>query len=170
VAAAAEFGTDQSAILGKTVNIVTIGDEAAVDAALAAYNALSDGAKALLTTEKALLDTLKTKIDELKDAVPVNGGLSITVSLNFDEVTITGYTGSIVLSRTAGEGKITSLTLNAAGYDTVKWYIDGDVTGTATGSITLAAASYDVRNHSITFRGVKDGVLYSRLLPFTVEN
>jgi hypothetical protein len=61
-----EFKTDYATILARTIDNITIGDERAVDAALAAYAALGDTVKALLTTEKATLDGLKTKINELK--------------------------------------------------------------------------------------------------------
>jgi hypothetical protein len=60
------FKADHAVVLGKTVTTVTRGDEAAVNAALTAHEALSDGVKDLLTAEKATLDTLKAKIDELK--------------------------------------------------------------------------------------------------------
>jgi uncharacterized protein YukE len=67
-AAANAFKTAHAGALGKTAATVTIGDETAVDAALAAYEALGADAKALLGTEKTLLDSLKARIDELKDA------------------------------------------------------------------------------------------------------
>ena len=63
---AATFKTAHAGVLGKTVAAITAGDEAAVNDALAAYNALSAGARALLTAEKTLLDSLKEKIEELK--------------------------------------------------------------------------------------------------------
>jgi hypothetical protein len=65
---AAAFRSDHSAVLAQTVGSIAIGDEAAVDAALAAYNDFSPAVQALLTDEKTLLDGLKTKIDELKVA------------------------------------------------------------------------------------------------------
>jgi formylglycine-generating enzyme required for sulfatase activity len=65
------FKTGRAETLGKTVDTVQLSDETAVNAALAAYDALSDEAKALLTTEKAKLDGLKAKIEELKaEATP----------------------------------------------------------------------------------------------------
>ena len=48
----------------KTTETVTISDEAAVDAALTAYEALSVDVKELLASEKTLLDALKAKISE----------------------------------------------------------------------------------------------------------
>jgi hypothetical protein len=59
-----------AAILAKTTENVAVDDEAAVDAALTAYNALDTGAKALLGPEKALLDSLKTRIEQLQGAGP----------------------------------------------------------------------------------------------------
>jgi hypothetical protein len=66
-----DFKAAQSAVLEKTVDTVTPGDEAAVDAALAAFESLSDKAQALLGAEKEKLDALKAKITELKAANPV---------------------------------------------------------------------------------------------------
>jgi hypothetical protein len=74
------------------------------------------------------------------------------------------------MSRGADTGKPTSLTLSASGYTGVQWYVDGN-TGTPVGagnSITLTAAAYDIRNHSVTFTGVKDDIPYSQLIPFRV--
>jgi hypothetical protein len=64
-AAAAAFKTAHAGALGKTTATVTAGDAAIVNAALAAYEALSADAKTLLADEKALLDSLKARIDEL---------------------------------------------------------------------------------------------------------
>lgn len=61
-----KFKADNQAILAKTIDNVAIADEPAVEAALADYVALSDAAKALVTTEKGLLDSLQAKIAELK--------------------------------------------------------------------------------------------------------
>jgi hypothetical protein len=66
--AADNFKSGQSGVLDKTADTVGLGDEAAVDAALTAYAALSAEAKELLTAEKAKLDALKAKIAELKAA------------------------------------------------------------------------------------------------------
>jgi hypothetical protein len=63
---AATFKTGQSEVLGKTVDTVSLADEAAVTAALTAYAGLSAEVKALLTTEKTKLDGLSAKIAELK--------------------------------------------------------------------------------------------------------
>jgi hypothetical protein len=62
------FMTTHTAILTKTVDTVATGDEAAVDAALTAYDLLSENGKAWLAAEKALLNNLKAKIGELKTA------------------------------------------------------------------------------------------------------
>jgi hypothetical protein len=99
------------------------------------------------------------------DPEPVPGSLSITVGLNLaHEVTLTGYSGDIRLSKT---GANNTLTLNAEGYSAVAWYVDGEAVG-AGGGITLNAADYDVRPHSLTFRGVREGVPYAKLIPFAV--
>jgi hypothetical protein len=66
--AAAVFVSTHEAILGKTADTVAVDDEAAVDAALTAYNALGAQVKALVGARKALLDSLKTKIADIKTA------------------------------------------------------------------------------------------------------
>jgi hypothetical protein len=60
------FTTAHAAILGKTAGTVAAADEGAVDAALAAYNALEGSVKALLAEKQRLLDSLKERIEELK--------------------------------------------------------------------------------------------------------
>jgi hypothetical protein len=67
-AAAAAFVSAHEAILGKTADTIAVADESSVDAALAAYNALTPQVKALVGARKALLDSLKTKITDTKTA------------------------------------------------------------------------------------------------------
>jgi BMFP domain-containing protein YqiC len=66
--AANTFKTTHATVLSLTVNTVTSGDKTAVQAALAAYNALSAEVKALLSSEKAKLDVLLAKIADLEAA------------------------------------------------------------------------------------------------------
>jgi hypothetical protein len=99
--------------------------------------------------------------------VTVHALLGINIGFNFGAITIQGAEGSTTIHRT---GNPTSLTLTAPEYDSIKWYVDGVLKTGATGrSITLTATAYDIRKHSVTFTGVKDGIPYSRLIPFTVE-
>ena len=60
------FITTHADILGKTVDTVTVDDEAAVDAALAAFDALDSEVQDLLTTQKTRLDNLKNRINVIK--------------------------------------------------------------------------------------------------------
>jgi hypothetical protein len=96
----------------------------------------------------------------------------VTVSLNLDhEVTVTGVPGGGISLSRAGETK--TATISAAEYTGVKWYVDGEAVndtrlGVGGNSITLNAAGYDVRNHSVTFRGVQRGITYSKDIDFTV--
>jgi hypothetical protein len=101
--------------------------------------------------------------------VPAPGTLAISIGFNFGAITITGSDGSNIISRGADASKPASLTLSAAGYTGVQWYVDGVLkNGAADSSITITAAACDIRNHSATFTGVKDGVPYSQLIPFRV--
>ena len=67
-AAADAFKDAHEATLELTVATVAVTDEAAVDNAIAAYNALSAAAKAKLTAENTLLGNLKAQINTLKAA------------------------------------------------------------------------------------------------------
>jgi nitrogen regulatory protein PII len=94
---------------------------------------------------------------------------SISVSIGFEgEPTLTGAAAEIVLSKSGAGNKPKTLALSATGYTTPTWYVDGGETGTTGDSITLDAANLEVRNHSVSFTGVKDGVLYAKEIPFSV--
>lgn len=69
--AAAAFKSVHVGILAKTPDTVVVIDEAAVDTALAAYNELSDPAKAPVAGEKTLLAELKSVIETLPLPGPV---------------------------------------------------------------------------------------------------
>jgi DNA-binding transcriptional MerR regulator len=66
--AADGFKKTNAGVLAKTAGTVTTDDEAAVNEALDAYEALDPAAKVLLGDQKVLLDSLKSKIDALKAA------------------------------------------------------------------------------------------------------
>jgi predicted small secreted protein len=73
--AADSFRNTYSAILAKTTDNVVISDKETVQAALTAYNGLTDAVKSLLTTENALLDALSAKIaylEAVENADPVD--------------------------------------------------------------------------------------------------
>ena len=97
---------------------------------------------------------------------------SISIGFNYNEVTISGSDGVNGISKSGAAGRPQTLSLSAAaGYTAVVWYVDGNTAQGITGSgtaITLAAADYPVQIHSITFTGKWNGVLYSRIIPFTV--
>jgi hypothetical protein len=99
---------------------------------------------------------------------PVGSGTAnITVGFNYGEITITGDTESNAISKSGAD----SLTLSATGYTDVVWYVDANTTGISEGSVTLNAADYPVRRHSITFTGTANGRRYSsKPITFTVLN
>ena len=68
-AEAEEFLTNQATILAKTVDDIAVSDKSDVNAALTAYDSLSDGAKAVqdVVDAKSLLDSLAAKITELEN-------------------------------------------------------------------------------------------------------
>jgi hypothetical protein len=98
------------------------------------------------------------------------GQAVITIGFNYGDITITGSDGINVMYKSAARTP-NSITLSATGYTGVKWYIDGDsVPAGSENSITLSAADYSAKAHSITFTGTIGGALYSQELPFTVKN
>jgi fibronectin type 3 domain-containing protein len=100
--------------------------------------------------------------------IPAPGAVSIAIGFNYGQISISGSDDSNAISRSGNKGP-ESLNLSVSGYDEVVWYVDGDSTKKINGSeTTLAATDYPVRFHSITFTGTKNGVLYSREIPFTV--
>lgn len=62
------FKTENTGILGKTIETVKSSDISAITNALTTYDNLSSNAKDKLTSEKSLLDALKAKAEELKAA------------------------------------------------------------------------------------------------------
>jgi hypothetical protein len=97
------------------------------------------------------------------------GSANITVGFNYGEITITGSNGVNLISKTGALGRPQSLALSAAGYTDVVWYVDGDsANGISGAGITLYAADYAARTHSVTFTGKINGNLYSQVIPFTV--
>jgi uncharacterized repeat protein (TIGR02543 family) len=102
-------------------------------------------------------------------AGPVDFTLSINISFNYGDITITGNDGANIIYKTGSTPN--SVQLSADGYTEVKWYVDGndDPVGTED-TITLAASDYSAKLHHISFMGKKDGRLYSQVIPFTVRN
>jgi hypothetical protein len=95
--------------------------------------------------------------------------LNVSIGFNYGTITIDGNDEANLMYKTSSNPK--SLQLSAAGYDDVKWHIDGSLNPAETGaSITLNASDYSVKTHYITFTGKRDGKLYSQTIPFTVKN
>jgi uncharacterized repeat protein (TIGR02543 family) len=94
---------------------------------------------------------------------------NITIGFNYGTITISGNNGTNVIYKNSAWPDY--ITLSAAGYTDVKWYVDGGEAPVKTGnSVILDAINYGARTHYITFTGKKDDRLYSQTLPFTVRN
>jgi uncharacterized repeat protein (TIGR02543 family) len=103
------------------------------------------------------------------DVMPPQGSASITVGFRYGAITIAGSVGTNLISKTGARGRPQSLGLSASGFTDVVWYVDGDsANGRPGASITLYAADYAARAHSVTFTGKINGNLYSQVIPFTV--
>jgi predicted oxidoreductase (fatty acid repression mutant protein) len=156
--AATGFTSAYSAALSLTAETVTAANKGSVQAALTAYDSLTDAVKALLVSEKAKLDSLLAKITTA----------TITVGFNYGEITITGSDGSNVISKSGAYGPA-SLVLSATGYTNVVWYVDGSTSGISGSPVTINAADYSAQQHSIIFTGTANGHRYSsQSIPFAV--
>jgi fibronectin type 3 domain-containing protein len=98
--------------------------------------------------------------------LPPAGTLNITVGFNLGAIVITGSDGANIIRKSNSD----SLTLNAAGYTNVVWYVDGGAPGISGDDLTINASDYPAQLHSVTFTGYKNGVLFSQAIPFTVLN
>ena len=94
------FKTTHATILGKTTETVTSSDLPAITAALAAYEELSDAAKAkLVDGEKSLLDALKAKAEEIKAAEEADAAATAEANtFKTTHATILGKTTETVTS------------------------------------------------------------------------
>jgi hypothetical protein len=166
--------TGLTAAVGQTLNDITLPSGFSWDTEQNAVTASVGG------TGNNTFKVQFTPTDTTNYSVVKNIGVNIAVSYPTFRVTIKTNNGVISVSRSddsdapivLSKGAADSLTLSAEGYTSVVWYVDGTVkTGTISGttaSIVLNASAYDVRNHYITFSGVKGSVLYSTELTFTV--
>jgi hypothetical protein len=142
--AAATYRSDYGAALALSVDTVAISNKDAVNAALAAYNALSQAVKGLVSSEKTRLDSLKAKIDRL-------GAGSVTVSFTGlpEDETINLSGAGNTLSWKAD----TTINLTVpAGFDSYAWDVDGKTVAGATNTLSLHARTYAMGTHTVTVK------------------
>jgi acyl-CoA hydrolase len=119
-------------------------------------------------TVKATSTKDTTKFDTATVTVSAGPEYVVTISLDFaGNIILSGGDETNTISKDGNDDHPTSLTLSAEGYDSPAWYVDGVAKGSA-GSITINAEDYDVRRHSVSFTGSRDGVLYAKEISFTV--
>jgi uncharacterized repeat protein (TIGR02543 family) len=102
---------------------------------------------------------------------PPSGNTDITIGFAYGDITVNGSDGTNLIYKTTNTP--TSITLTVTDYTDVQWYIDGAPVASPEGnadSITLNAVDYAAREHSVTFTGKQGSVLFSKLIPFTVQN
>ncbi|MDR3356411.1 MAG: leucine-rich repeat domain-containing protein [Spirochaetaceae bacterium] len=93
-------------------------------------------------------------------------------TLDYTAIPVQGYpaddTANPLLIRRDGAQSVT-LTVTAAGWTDIEWYVDGSDTADSSGaSITLAALDYSPKPHRISVFATRNGIRYSRALRFTV--
>jgi hypothetical protein len=162
--AAGAFKDAHAGALAKTAGTVTPADREAIEAALAAYNALGETEKALLAVEKTHLDDLKARIDELTGGA---GGGKAGVTL-VDPFTEPASLSAFTLKRAAGDAdERRKLTLNVTGVTQITWYVD-TVSRGSSAELTLSAWDYTPGKHYVSVEFMKDGKAYDASLVFTV--
>jgi hypothetical protein len=161
--AADAFTTAHAATVNLDVATVADANKAAVNAALAAYNALTEAAKALLPGDTlAKLQALAAKLN-----VPLGTVTDITLDFK-DGGDLLAPAPNLTISKGAAE----TLTVSAAaGLTDIRWSLNGvdlpDPRGAAQ-SITLAAANYPAGSYLLGLAAQKGDVVYSTELTFTV--
>jgi hypothetical protein len=171
--AANAFKTAHAGVLTKTTAAVTVADESAVNAALTAYNALSEDAKALLGTQKTLLDNLKTKIEQLKS--PGTGKFTFTVWADDDDERLLSDFPDDTTILKSEQG---SLTITAAeDLTNIQWSLNGVNIPAPRGTgqtISFQAVSYVPGIYTLGLYATKEEngvpVPYSINITFIVDN
>jgi uncharacterized repeat protein (TIGR02543 family) len=74
--------------------------------------------------------------------------------------------GTFTVYKGGGIG-LQTLTLTGSGYTNPRWFVDGESAGTGSG-IDISATDYTTGGHSLTLLITKNGVSWSKELPFTV--
>jgi uncharacterized repeat protein (TIGR02543 family) len=102
---------------------------------------------------------------------PPSGATNITIGFDYGDITVGGSDGTNLIYKTTTTPN--SITLTVTGYTDVQWYSGGNPVAPPEGnadSITLNAGDYAAGEYSITFTGKRGSVLFSKLIPFTVQN
>jgi uncharacterized repeat protein (TIGR02543 family) len=89
------------------------------------------------------------------------------ITLNFDTGDGAFSQAAFTVYKSGGTGSQT-VSISGAGYTKPRWEVDGDQKGTGTG-ITINAADYGAGKHVLTLLVIKNGVTWSKELPFTVD-
>jgi hypothetical protein len=167
--AADAFRAQYGELLAKDTDSITADDEAAVNAALEAYEDLTDAAKSLLTAEKGRLDALKAAIPA--PAGPTTGSFTYTVwpDDNMGNL-LSDFPEYLDISKSLGE----TLTIAAAeDLSDVQWSLNGANLAAPRGtarSITIEAINYVPGAYTLSLYAEKDDVPYSTIITFTVDD
>jgi hypothetical protein len=107
--------------------------------------------------------------EDVSDGEPVSPPAITGLALEqlAGDITLSGGTVMNTISQRGANSRPTGITLSAEGYENPRWYVNGGAPGSA-GSITRNAGTYEVRRHSVSFTGTKNGILYAKEIPFTV--
>jgi hypothetical protein len=100
------------------------------------------------------------------------GKAGLNIAFTIEDESFTGFPGTTpTIYRSGGDATDNkkTLTVTLAGtYASYTWYVDGAALGDTDDSVTIDAAAYNPRNHTLTVIVSKDGVPYSKDIVFTV--
>jgi hypothetical protein len=154
------FKTAYSMILNKPVADITLADEGYVNAALDAFDILSQAVKNLLDAEKSWLDSLKAKIDTL--------GVGLITLVNPTDVASGALSNNpITIAKIAGSYETTHTLTVIGDFDSYRWRVDGSARGSGK-TFILRAEVYPTGTHQISLEVTLNGAVYSKSGSFTV--
>jgi hypothetical protein len=101
--------------------------------------------------------------DATATTAPATGSVNVSIGFGLGAITVTGSDGINVIE----QGN--TLTLSVSGFESYTWKVDGGsaAIGTAN-SLALDTTGYAVQPHTLTFIGIRGGIPYAQLIPFTV--
>jgi hypothetical protein len=138
------------------------------------FNSSTEGTKTITVSYGGKSTTFTISVTAPTDAGSGNIHIllldtgSLSIQYREGDGLLFNWTGAAITLSRSSNGNPSKVQFSAEGFDSPAWYVDDEepVSGS---SITILAAAWGLEKHTVTFTGSKNGVFYSRKIPFTVE-